>query len=163
MICPKCNHKNDDRRHYCEKCGEYLLAENPSTETTQIHKVEKVVKTDKKKVFHLVLLGMICTLLVVGGSSIYFMNQMRMQKDAQITKLQKEKKDLEKEVKKVKKAQNSNENTYDKQISELNEENKKQAQEIANLEKKNAKLQKQIDEGSSTDTETEKDATKTES
>ena len=41
-----------------------------------------------------------------------------------------------------------NENSYDKQISSLNEENKKQAQEIVDLEKKNAKLQKQIDEGS---------------
>ncbi len=63
----------------------------------------------------------------------------------------------------MKKSQNSTENTYDKQISELNEENKKQAQEIANLEKKNAKLQKQIDGTSDTETETEKDANKTES
>lgn len=48
----------------------------------------------------------------------------------------------------MKKKQNTNENSYDKQISSLNEENKKQAQEIVDLEKKNAKLQKQIDEGS---------------
>ena len=169
MLCPNCNHKNDDRRRYCEKCGEYLYQEDAPMETTQIHKVETVVKTDKKKIFHLVLIGMICTLVVVGGSSIYFMNDMRTQKDAEINELKKEKKALNKEIKKLKKTQNSNESSYDKQLSELNEENKKQAQEIASLEKKNAKLQKQVDESNTntdsdtdTDTETKKDADKSE-
>ena len=94
------------------------------------------------------VLGMICTLILVGGSSIYFMNEMRVAKDAEITQLKKDKKALNKEIKTLKKKQNTNENSYDKQISSLNEENKKQAQEIVDLEKKNAKLQKQIDEGS---------------
>lgn len=148
MNCTNCGHRNDDRRRYCEKCGEYLFPEDASEETKQIHQVETVVKTDRKKVFHMVLLGMICTLILVGGSSIYFMNEMRVAKDAEITQLKKDKKALNKEIKTLKKKQNTNENSYDKQISSLNEENKKQAQEIVDLEKKNAKLQKQIDEGS---------------
>lgn len=146
MNCPNCGHKNDQRRHYCEKCGEYLLMEEEGEPTTQIHKVEKVVHSDKKRVFHLVLVGMICTLLVVGGSSLYFMNEMRAQKDAEISNLKEEKAALNKEIKKLKESKNSTENTYDKEISSLNEENKKQAQEILSLEKKNVKLQKQIDE-----------------
>ena len=89
MICKNCGHENDDRRRYCEKCGEYLYPEEDFTETTKVHKVQTVVKTDKKKVFHYVLIGMIVTLLVVGGSSIYFMNQLRVSKNAEIASLEK--------------------------------------------------------------------------
>ena len=103
MNCPNCGHRNDDRRRYCEKCGEYLFPEDASEETKQIHQVETVVKTDRKKVFHMVLLGMICTLILVGGSSIYFMNEMRVAKDAEITQLKKDKKALNKEIKTLKK------------------------------------------------------------
>ena len=105
MICKNCGHENDDRRRYCEKCGEYLYPEEDFTETTKVHKVQTVVKTDKKKVFHYVLIGMIVTLLVVGGSSIYFMNQLRVSKNAEIASLEKKNQKLTKQVKKLKQQQ----------------------------------------------------------
>ena len=40
MICKNCGHENDDRRRYCEKCGEYLYPEEDFTETTKVHKVQ---------------------------------------------------------------------------------------------------------------------------
>lgn len=50
MKCPQCGHENNEKRRYCEECGEYLFPEEEYDKTTQIHHVETVVKSDKKKV-----------------------------------------------------------------------------------------------------------------
>jgi len=99
-----------------------------------VHKVQTVVKTDKKKVFHYVLIGMIVTLLVVGGSSIYFMNQLRVSKNAEIASLEKKNQKLTKQVKKLKQQQSKSDTSYDKEIAKLNKENKEQAQKIVELQ-----------------------------
>lgn len=140
MICKNCGHNNDDRRRYCEKCGEYLFPEEEYDQTTQIHKVETVVKTDKRKTFRYVLIGMIVTLLVVGGSSIYFMNQLQNQKNDEIASLQKKNKKLTSQVKKLKTQLSKTDSSHDKEVADLNKENKKQAQKIADLEEEIANL-----------------------
>lgn len=146
MICKNCGHENDDRRRYCEKCGEYLYPEEDVMETTKVHKkVETVVKTDKKKVFHYVMIGMIVTLLVVGGSSIYFMNQLRVSKNAEIAALEKKNQKLTKQVKKLKKEQSKSDTSYDKEIAKLNKENKEQAQKIVELQDQLADLGQDTD------------------
>lgn len=146
--CPKCGHENSDKRRYCENCGEYLYPEkgNGKGQTQGGPKVETVVKTDKKKLFRAIFTTFMITLLAVGGTCLYYMNQMRTEKDTRITKLEKQVKSQKSKINKLEQKSDKSQISYDKEIVKLNKETKSQAKEITKLEKQNSKLQSQLED-----------------
>lgn len=146
MRCPNCGHENDNKRRYCEQCGEYLFPEDASEQTQRLHKVETVVKTDKKRVFRWIFSTFMITFILVGGTCLYYMNQMRTDKNAKIEVLEKKIKTQTQTINKLQTKQDKSQISYDKEILELNKETTSQAKEINKLEKENAELTSELEQ-----------------
>lgn len=144
MKCPQCGHENNEKRRYCEECGEYLFPEEEYDKTTQIHHVETVVKSDKKKVLKRFFTGIILTFVLTAGFFIYEMYGLQKTHEQEIKTLEKEKKELQDKIDTQKNKNNETQLDKDEEILELTKETKEQAEKISDLEEQIAQLEEQL-------------------